>query len=237
MDSTASGVASATRTAQSGIRSAADAASEQAENATDRAKDGARTAAEAITKASQQMKDKAANLADQVGGAAENLKQTVGEIGDVVTDHSSSIGGQITQTAAGSRDQAARIGRQITDMASSLVNQQPLLCAAIGVAFGAAIAAALPSTKTEDQLMGGASDAVKKAASDRASDQYDTTKSAAARVAHEAKSAVGREILTPPSGAGAVREVGDRIERVLSGTTEAVREEIGNFAEGDTKGR
>ena len=64
-------------------------------------------------------------------------------------------------TAVRTRRQAADAVRQGRDSAASFVTEQPLLCAAIGVAIGAALASLLPSTETEDQLMGEASDAVK----------------------------------------------------------------------------
>jgi hypothetical protein len=51
--------------------------------------------------------------------------------------------------------------------------------AALGVAIGAAVVAVLPSTRTENELLGETSDRVKEAAVDLAGQQYDKAKTAA----------------------------------------------------------
>jgi len=67
----------------------------------------------------------------------------------------------------------------------SLLNEQPLLCVAAGLAFGSAIAAFLPPTQVEDQLLGPTSGALKQKFADIVSDQYQTAKAEAGRAAQE----------------------------------------------------
>jgi len=70
------------------------------------------------------------------------------------------------------RDGAHRTGgsayRKTRDVGRNVVNvlqDQPFVLGALGIALGAALGAALPETKAEDSLMGEASDALKEQAS------------------------------------------------------------------------
>src|SRR5438874_2468841 len=64
--------------------------------------------------------------------------------------------------------------------------EQPLVLAGIGLAIGAAIGAALPSTATEDRLMGEASDDVKEGVADLAAEQYQKVQAVAEKAIGDA---------------------------------------------------
>src|SRR5690606_5889885 len=87
--------------------------------------------------------------------------------------------------------------------------------AAAGLAIGAAIAALLPRTQSEDALFGETSDAVKEAVGGVASEQYERAKSAASHVAEDLKESAEREGLTPAAAADAVRDLGERVTGVV----------------------
>ena len=128
-------------------------------------------------------------------------------------DPASSMSGRIADTADRTRRQATDAMRQGRESAASFISEQPLLCAAIGVAVGAAIASMLPSTETEDQLMGETSDAVKGAAGQVGSDALESAKNVANKVADRAQSAVKEEGLSPSAVAEAARNLGEEIQQ------------------------
>ena len=64
------------------------------------------------------------------------------------------------QKAVDMREKALRSASQGTDAAADLYDRQPLVVGALALAVGSALAGSLPRTKTEDDLMGGHSDAL-----------------------------------------------------------------------------
>jgi hypothetical protein len=73
------------------------------------------------------------------------------------------------------RDNLAGTGRSVMEF----INEQPLVLVGLGIALGAAIGAALPSTETEDELMGEASDVIKREATGLAEEQLEKGKAVA----------------------------------------------------------
>lgn len=94
----------------------------------------------------QSIKGKAAHLGENVGAASENLSHAMHGAGDRLTRNTQVLGQQFNQ----------------------LLREQPLMVAAAGIALGALLGAALPTTDTEQRYMGrtsaGLVDKVKKQA-------------------------------------------------------------------------
>ena len=78
-----------------------------------------------------------------------------------------------------------------------------------GGSIGAAVAALLPRTQAEDETLGAASDAVKKAVGETAQTGLDKAKAVAGEVAEDARQAAQREGLSPEA---AVRSVTEKLE-------------------------
>jgi hypothetical protein len=70
--------------------------------------------------------------------------------------------------AQSARSQARRAGEGFND----LLYEQPLLVGALGVAVGALIGAALPTTETEDRALGDTRDRLMQRARDVGAEQY-----------------------------------------------------------------
>jgi hypothetical protein len=103
--------------------------------------------------------------------------------------------------------------RYLTDLTRqtrSVLNEQPLLCVAAGLAFGAAIAALLPPTHVEDQLVGPTSRALKQKLADIVSDQYQTAKAEAGRATQELMWTAAREGL---AAAASASELSDKTQQ------------------------
>lgn len=195
--------------AVSGFRGAADFASDQTTAAGERLQHGAADVGETMAAASERIRRSARGLQDSVSDTASELM-------DSGRSMAGAVGGQVSDTAAMAQRGAVRATAKLKDGAASFIHEQPLLSAAMGVAIGAALAALLPSTETEDEMLGEASDSIKSALGDAGSQQFETLKGAAGAVMREAKNAAEREGLTPEGLAGAVHDIGEKVKNVAA---------------------
>jgi ElaB/YqjD/DUF883 family membrane-anchored ribosome-binding protein len=150
---------------------------------------------------------------DQTYDAVGQAGQTAGDAIAAARGYSSSVGERVVDAANRTRRQATESAIHAREAATTFISDQPLLCAALGIAVGAAIASLLPRTTQEDQLMGETSDTVKGAASQIASEQLGVVKESAARVVQTALDVAEEEGLTPAAGSDAAHNLADRIRR------------------------
>ncbi|WPN45210.1 DUF3618 domain-containing protein [Pseudomonas sp. P8_241] len=112
----------------------------------DSAREHLHQTSDSIKEGYQSLKNKAASVGDNVGATKESVSQAVHEASDRLARNSQVLGQQFNQ----------------------LLREQPLMVAAAGIALGAMIGAALPTTTTEQRYMGrtsaGLVDKVKKQA-------------------------------------------------------------------------
>jgi ElaB/YqjD/DUF883 family membrane-anchored ribosome-binding protein len=226
----ASGVRTAADSVRSGARSAADYAGEQASNVADSIRKGADAVGGTVSSAVQQAREAVHDLGDQAADAGQKIKRGAQSLSDSVQDYSAAARDQVANAAERATTETVRSARQAKDTMVSFVHEQPLLSAAIGLAVGAAIAAILPSTETEDELMGEKADAVKDAVSEVASDQFQKAKTAAGNVAQEAMSAAQREGLGTSQIADAAKDISEKVKTVVSKTATAAESEIRDLA-------
>jgi hypothetical protein len=161
----------------------------------------------------------AANAAERIGEGASDavsaVKDTAIGVGERVGDLATTAANAAGEEAAHLRDQALHVTHDLRDRAVKLAEEQPLIVAVAGIALGALIAAALPRTKVEDDLMGETSDTVKNAAGEVASEQIAKISSEADKVAEEIKETVTEHGITPKAAVNVVREAGDRMVTAL----------------------
>jgi ElaB/YqjD/DUF883 family membrane-anchored ribosome-binding protein len=214
----ASGLGAATSAVRSRARVATEFAGEQASNLTGTVRETTSAAGDAISEASQRVREKAGDLRDQAAGAVEEMSEGAQNLAGSTQE-------QMSRSVEQARRQTAEAARQVREQTTSFVNEQPFLCAALGIAAGAALAAVLPSTKTEHELMGSASDSVKEAVGEAASESVEAAKSAAGSVAQNAIGAAEQEGLTPAAAADTARNISDKVKRAVSeaGASEAFR--------------
>ena len=199
----------AAASAGSSRRSAVEAVRRQTSSAADTVADTmkqtAATVGEAVAGATDaargtvhDMRDQASRAVEQMRRGAQNVAGTMKETAASVRDAAAEVArgtassaretaatmsGRVADTADRTRRQAADAIRQGRENAATFISEQPLLCAAIGVAVGAALASMLPSTEAENQLMGEASDAVKGTAGQVGSDALEGAKNVASKAA------------------------------------------------------
>ncbi|MEX5686277.1 DUF3618 domain-containing protein [Pseudomonas silesiensis] len=115
--------------------SAADKAGEWVDGLTDgidSARDHLHHTADSFKEGYQTVKGKAVNLGDNLGAATENISHAM---------HDAS-------------DRLARSTQVMSHQLRHLLQEQPLMVAAAGIALGAMLGAALPSTATEQRYLG-----------------------------------------------------------------------------------
>jgi hypothetical protein len=135
--------AQAARSAASGVASAASAAATDAgqrvsETATDTAEHLRRQAGETYEAARQKVEER-----------IESGRRTLHDGRDEATARAQEL-------ADKAREKAAALGEQTRQSAAHLIEEQPILVAALAAALGAAIGAALPLSRTEKDMIGAA---------------------------------------------------------------------------------
>ncbi len=111
---------------------------------------------------------------------------------DAIGDRASRVGDAVGHTGERMLEQGQRMreqGQRMRAGFSHMLEEQPLLVGAMGIALGAALGAALPRSEAEDRLLGERSDAAARSMKERASEAYDEVK----HTAEEMVSAAGQE--------------------------------------------
>jgi hypothetical protein len=143
-------------------------------------------------------------IPDAAGDALDAARSTVRSGGEALSEQVTSMKEALLDRASGPLDGTARYGREYADAASEyahslpgataeifdgvrsslsdIFRSQPLALGAIGVAIGAGIAAALPTTELEGDYVGETSDTFRKKATAFAEDQAGRAKKVAENV-------------------------------------------------------
>ncbi|MEA2929466.1 MAG: hypothetical protein QOG38_1894 [Hyphomicrobiales bacterium] len=148
----------ATESVRSKVNEAQDYAREKVNEAQDYARESVGAVVDGVSATASSLKDRAAGVANDATSALSNAA-------DTVKGHAESFAQQARQTVSGTWD------------------QNPLLVAGIGLAIGACIAAAFPTTQAEETMFGDANDALRRQAEGVAAKGIEAAKSAVEGVA------------------------------------------------------
>lgn len=155
--------------------------------------DGLKSGVEAAQGAMSNASDIASGLKDKIGSTASSASSQVREFGD----------GMAARTVP------------------NFLEDQPLVMGALGFALGAFLGTALPTSDTEDALMGTKSDALKNAAIKAGKETAQHVGDVAVKVAHEASEEANRQGLSGPSGS-----LVDKIGAVGEKAVDALKQEV-----------
>lgn len=131
------------------------------------------------------------SAAGKMSEAAGSAKEKVSRAGESISQTARAARERLSQAGSGARQQYERVRGGY----DSIVREQPLALGAIGIAIGAALAAALPRTRKEDELMGEASERLTEKAKEAGKEQLGKTQEVA-------KKAAGAVASTPGSVSG-----------------------------------
>jgi len=164
--SAASGVAGAASSAASSVAGAARGAAGSVAGAASDVAGAAKDAVKGATdRTANAVMDTAASVGDRVAGSAMSARQTAVDSMVSVKDRVQSGLDSGKAELDARRQQAGELADELTDQAQTvaqqarhsfarLIEEQPILMAALGAALGAAVGAALPLSQAEKDLMG-----------------------------------------------------------------------------------
>jgi hypothetical protein len=215
-------VGDASAKAMSGVKDGIDSASEQLDQARDRARSavgsGSRQAGDLATSASASLQE----TSEKLTGAAADMAASTSEAASGVAERLTSLGQDAVQSARRSWDDASRAA---SETASSVKDQtagtflravedNPLLVAGVGLLIGAVIAGALPRTDVEDELMRAPSRSAKRLAQSAADRGVSAASDAARDGIRRAAEQADAEGLDTEGLDEAARDLGHRVRRV-----------------------
>lgn len=165
------------------------------------------SASEAFASARSAIGDGWEEAGDRAGRLAHDLRAAGGD-----------AFGEVRQSAAG-------VGHQARDTFLDILEREPLVIGAIGVAVGAALGAFLPATEIERRHLGPTGEALKEKADALVDRGVARAKEAAAEVYETARDEADRQGLLPGD-----TPVSEKIDAVVRAAGETVGETVGDLA-------
>ncbi|MBK8902575.1 MAG: DUF3618 domain-containing protein [Anaerolineaceae bacterium] len=144
---------------------------------------------ERVSETVENVKERASEVAQNVQEAAHNVQERVSEAADSVWHTAEETRHHAQETAVDLRLRAQQGVRQTKRTFWATMNENPLAVGATAMAVGALVGLALPSTPTEDRLMGERRDELVHEVKDRAQETVKETTEKVKAVAAEAKDA------------------------------------------------
>lgn len=165
-----------------------------------------------LSEAGASGKDKLQDVAQGVGEATSGLSDKVGQVFGQVGDGARAAAGSTTDTLS-------RYGQEATRGLQGMMDREPLVVAALGVALGAALGAALPPSRLEDSLVGSFRDDIVHRGQDLAAEGMAMAKSAADDVVDSVSQSLA-------SADGDDRSLGEKIGQAAQAAVEAVGDNL-----------
>jgi ElaB/YqjD/DUF883 family membrane-anchored ribosome-binding protein len=165
-------------------------------------------------------------VTDSAGDMASGVRDQIGDLGDKATNlarsATDSLSGMAEDAQQALRDRSREFAESARSSAQSgvsfVLEDQPLLLAAIGLAAGATLGAIIPATPQENRLMGDARDKVAELAGETAKQKLDEFGNAASEATERLKSAVKERAGLATEDLGEVaKDVVEPFTKVASG--------------------
>ncbi len=135
-----------------------DSVSDAARATGTKVSDNVKDASGAVSQAGRSTMEGARNLASTASSKAGAFRERLAEGTENLSEEARNRVIAARERAIEARDAAMAYGRRGRDRAADLYEEQPLIAGALALAIGAAIGAALPRSRAEDQYFGDYSD-------------------------------------------------------------------------------
>lgn len=160
----------------------------------------------------------ASRIADSAASLRDQAKSTVTNYATSAREGLASVSGdQVMSQYSRSRDQMA-------NSVSRLLDEQPLVLAALGVAVGAAIGAAIPATDAEARLMGDASASFKSRAQELAQAEYAHLKETASATLGDLKQSAADHGVSSDNLSDLIQDAGSKVRDAAHGVADHAAE-------------
>ncbi len=161
-------------------------------------------------------------------GAGESMRSMAGAVGEQMSAAGDSASGMMRSAADYGAEAAHMAGESASEIReramqrfNTMLEQQPLVLGAIGVALGAVVGAMLPTTRIEDKLMGETRDQLGEAIAEQGGQLYEKGKITATEVYRSAAEEARAQGLVPGEGEG--ESLAERAEKVVTKAGETAR--------------
>ncbi len=135
----------------------------------------------------ESLSDAKDGIADRVASQTASLKRQASSAYDSTTSQAGDAMQNLSRYLPHDR-------REVKSKLSNLLDEQPLILGAIGLAIGAAIGAALPMTETEDNLMGSTAHRLRDTATDAARHEIDGLRNVASEAVGNVRQSAGENL-------------------------------------------
>jgi hypothetical protein len=153
------------------------------------------------------------------GDVRDNVSAAGSAVGDALSSGASTLSGMAQDTGDLARDVAdgARdTYRSVEDEVAGMLQREPLVIGAIGLAIGAAIGALLPETRFEEKHLGKLEDEIKRGATQAAGKAADAARDVAAAAGHAALDEADRQgIVTDEQASSLEASAGKAVDAAL----------------------
>ncbi len=184
----------------------------------------AKAAAASARARADELRHRARDAAGGIGARASEMGARAGEMGEGARERMARAGRGVSARAHRAGTSARRYSRRARQGLLHTLDEQPLVLGAIGLAVGAALGSALPSSEREDRLMGDTRDRLKRRALKTGREQVEKAEAAATAAYDAARDEAERQGLTPEGGREAVDAARRKVERVAEAATGAGKE-------------
>lgn len=175
-------------------------------------------------------RDRAGELGDKANRMSHDARDRVGEFAHEARERGGEYADWASSAAQDARDRAYRTVDSARHSWHRMAEEQPVVLGAIGLALGAAIGALLPSTRTENRYMGGASDALKSQVEGAAQREYEHAKDVLGEAYEDVKEDLDKRGFNPETAAGAAsaaaKKAGDAAIRVAEDVKSDTKREV-----------
>lgn len=205
-----------------GVRSAAGSAAAAASRVGETVSSTASNVAGGVSSAASNLAGGVSSAASTVSGAAASAADALSGGARYAADTAGSAAHYVGETAAEAyartRRGAYRASRRARSTFYDVLEQEPLVLGALGLAVGAAIGAMLPATEVEDRYLGETRDRLRREAEEAARALAEKGK----EVAEDAYESARSEF----ASSGDAATVAEKVERVAKAAAGTVKEEV-----------
>lgn len=206
------------------------------DNVKDRVHSGATSAKDSVRSGAESVRSGAASVKDSLRSGAAEVKHRIGDTMENVRESLHHRGEKtryrMRDMSYGARRRGQRMGhrgqyrlRQAQGGYQRMLNEQPLVLGALGIAVGVAIGYALPATRREDEWFGETRDQLAQQAKETGQAYGEKAQRVAQSAIEGAKQEADNQNLTQQSGREVVKDMQSKLENVAESAKEAAKEE------------
>lgn len=200
------------------VSRAASAGREQLRRATDKAGTTQAMASEQVRSmadaTSASARSGATQIKEQAARAAQAATDTVRDFADKAASAGSAAKESTLGAARSARETASHLGDRASRSLIETIESNPLLVVGVGLLIGGVIASALPRTRLEDRMVGGASSSAKRRVKTAGSRGFEAAQGAAGEAYRRAAEQARAEGLDADGLRERANDLGDRLRHV-----------------------